>query len=232
MTRVISFGLWGDAPRYVEGAEANVVLARTFYPGWQCWFFCDQTVPADTLTLLSGQSDCRVIISDSTRERQDRLFWRFWAASYEEVDTMIVRDADSRIGRREQLAVLEWLRGGAGFHVMRDSAVHGVPMCGGMWGCHANRLRHIRHMIDAYYEAGGHRVVQCGVDQDFLHQMVWPLAARDCTEHDEFFVGRPFPRTRRNDRLYVGRIFAPDDPDYRAHTPRLRSSDPAARDRS
>ena len=188
--RVISFGLWGNTPKYIEGAEANVVLARRFYPGWQCWFFCDQTVPTETINMLSSQPDCRVIVADSSKERCDRLLWRFCAASYSEVDIMLVRDADSRIGQREQLAVLDWLSKGTSFHIMRDSPSHGVPICGGMWGCHANRMKNIRKNIDAYYDNGG--AIEgykspMKIDQYFLSSVVWSVASQDCTAtHPEF----------------------------------------------
>lgn len=219
--RVISFGLWGDSPRYIEGAEANVVLARRFYPDWKYWFFCDQTVPQKTIDLLSSQPDCKVIMGDSTAERQHRLFWRFWAAENPEVDTMIIRDTDSRIGQREQLAVNDWLAKGTSFHIMRDNPAHGVPICGGMWGCKTEKLRNIRSMIDQYYNEGRHNTVLCGVDQDFLRHTVWPIAAKDCTEHDEFFAKKSFPYTTRHEKYYVGRVFDPAEPDYKQFTPLL-----------
>lgn len=223
--KVISFGLWGNEQKYLEGAEANVILARRFYPGWKCWFFCDQTVPKETLDLLSQQPDCRVMIADSTKERQHRLFWRFWAASYSDVEIMIIRDTDSRIGQREQMAVNDWLSRGTGFHIMRDNPAHGVPMCGGMWGCKADRLRNIRSSIEQYYDEGKHNTVLCGVDQDFLHQVVHPVAFHDCTEHDDFFAKKPFPYIPRHDLYYVGRVFDPVQEDYLQHTPLLQKKE-------
>jgi len=222
MMKVISFGLWGNKPRYIEGAEANVVLARRFYPDWQYWFFCDESVPKETLSLLSKQKDCRVMVTNTKDTRQDRLFWRFWAASYEDVDVMIVRDTDSRIGQREQVAVNDWLNQGTSFHIMRDSPVHNVPMCGGMWGCRAHRLRNIRAAIEKYYDEGKHNTVLCGVDQDFLHQVVWPVAMHDCTEHDDFFAKKTFPYVPRHEKYYVGRVFEPVQSDYQQNTPKLR----------
>ena len=219
--KVISFGLWGNDPRYIDGAESNVLLARQFYPGWNCWFFCDQTVPQETLDLLSQQSDCRVIIADSTKERQHRLFWRFWAASYSDVEIMIIRDTDSRIGQREQMAVNDWLSRGTGFHIMRDNPQHGVPICGGMWGCKTDRLRNIRQLIDNYYDAGLDKEVRFGVDQDFLGATVWAMAQSDCTEHDEFFAKKPFPHIPRHEKYYVGRAFGTTCSDFQQHTKKL-----------
>jgi hypothetical protein len=219
--KVISFGLWGDDPRYIDGAETNVMLARRFYPGWQLWFFADQTVPKETLNILSRQPDCRVMIADSTIERQHRLFWRFWAAAYDEVEVMLIRDTDSRIGQREQLAVQDWLNRGTGFHIMRDSPQHSVAICGGMWGCYTNRLRNIRQLIEQYYNLGKDKVVRFGVDQDFLMEVIWPIAANDCTEHDEYFAKKPFPYIPRHEKYYVGRAFGTTCPDFQQYTKKL-----------
>ena len=219
--KVISFGLWGNNPRYIDGVEANIVFARQFYPDWKLWFFCDQTVPTETVNLISSQPDCRVVLGDSNKERQHRLFWRFWAAEYPEVDVMIIRDTDSRIGQREQLAVMDWLSKGTSFHIMRDNPAHGVPICGGMWGCRTDKLRNIRTLINQYYNEGRHNTVVCGVDQDFLRHTVWPIAQHDCTQNDEFFAKVPFPYTKRHERYYVGRVFDPSEFDYGQYTPRL-----------
>lgn len=218
---VISFGLWGNDPRYVDGAETNVLLARQFYPGWKLWFFCDQTVPQETLDILSKQPECRLLMADSTKERHHRLFWRFWAASYPEVDIMLIRDTDSRIGQREMFAVNEWMNEGTNFHIMRDDPQHGVPICGGMWGCKASCLRNIRQLIDKYYDDGKHNQVRFGVDQDFLMDTIWPIAQHNCTQHDEFFVKRPFPFTTRQPKYYVGRAFGTTCPDWSQHTKKL-----------
>ena len=42
--RVISYGLYGSDPKYVAGALRNVQLQPTYFPGWTCRFYCDESV--------------------------------------------------------------------------------------------------------------------------------------------------------------------------------------------
>src|SRR5262245_48082577 len=50
--RIVSFALWGAAPRYTVGAVRNAHLAPHVYPGWVCRFYCGASVPAATLEVL------------------------------------------------------------------------------------------------------------------------------------------------------------------------------------
>ena len=43
---VIAFSLYGDEPRYGEGAVLNVVEAKKWLPDWVCRFYCDSSVPS------------------------------------------------------------------------------------------------------------------------------------------------------------------------------------------
>ena len=225
LKKVISFGLWGDAERYLPGAEANVLLARRFYPGWECWFWVDQTVSVKFLNRLRNQSNCRILYMDSTKTKIDRLIWRFLTAKFCDVGIVLIRDADSRLSEREQHAVAAWLEAGTGFHVMRDHPLHNVPILGGMWGYHAKHLRHIRTLIDDYYQTGRHHKVSWGVDQDFLSHSVWPIAKTDCTIHDSFHSDNPFPYGRRDELNFVGRPLFPDHVDWDELTPRLNEQE-------
>jgi hypothetical protein len=61
------------------------------------------------------------------------MLWRFRPA-FEEDDTIVlVRDADSRLSRRERAAVEDWLASDFDFHIMRD---------------HAGLHRHLRLVVD------------------------------------------------------------------------------------
>ena len=36
---VISFGLYGDKKKYTIGALRNALLAKVYFPGWECRFY-------------------------------------------------------------------------------------------------------------------------------------------------------------------------------------------------
>ncbi len=219
--KVISFGLWGDDPRYVRGAEANVVLAREHYPGWECWFWVDQTVPHNVVRLLENQPDCRVIMEDSADYEMPRLFRRFLSIEFAEVEIVIVRDADSRLSKREKLAVVHWLDSSNKFHVMRDCPFHKAKMLGGMWGCRAASLRNIRELIVEYLQNHRNYKPRTGIDQDFLDAEIWPSASSSCTVHDPYFSNQPFPDNSLDIENFIGRIYSAWNADWEIHTPRL-----------
>ncbi len=228
---IISFGLWGDKERYIKGAEANVVLARQFYPGWECWFWVDETVPLDAVQLLNYQSDCRIIFRDSRHTSIDKLLWRFFSIDEPDVEVMIVRDSDSRINEREANAVVQWLASDNQFHVLRDHPSHDTEILGGMWGARKNPNRNYRALADKFYESKNVKL-GTGIDQAFLRVMIWPHAKNSCFIHDSRNDKYPFPCSDSKSEVgyFIGRQFFPHDNDWNQFTPPLseKSIDPSS----
>lgn len=212
---LISFSLWGSNPKYTHGAIRNATLAASWYKGWRCRFYCDEeSVPDAVITHLSQLPNSETVRMRISDEPHWSMFWRFYAADDPSVDRVIFRDADSRIGQREAMAVQAWVSSGKGFHVMRDHPQHGTPICGGMWGVCGGKLKDIHSMISDYYAKGLDKTVLWGLDQDFLTHTVWPMAKDDVLEHDEFFAKKPFP-LMRDPKHFVGQVYDENDkPQY------------------
>jgi hypothetical protein len=208
---VISFSLWGSNPKYTVGAIKNIKLASMYYPTWQCWFYCDvETVPKEVVEEISSHSKTKVIPIEASRERNDGMFWRFYAIENPEVELFVSRDCDSRITQREGMSVLEWISSGKSFHVMRDHPHHGTVILGGMWGVKAEKLRNIKTLIDNYYQTDKWKNPVCGVDQDFLRDFIWETAKDDCYENDEFFAKKPFTLPR-DPKHFIGQVYDEND---------------------
>ena len=79
-TGIISFSLWGDNPIYCYGAIANAKLAKLWYPGWVCRFYCGESVPEDTIQDLLDLNNVEIILEDEVGDWTG-MFWRFKAAS-------------------------------------------------------------------------------------------------------------------------------------------------------
>jgi hypothetical protein len=133
MKKLISFCLWGDNPVYNIGAIRNAEIAKEIYPDWVCRYYIGKSTPANTIEKLKTFDNVEIV---EMVEEGDwtGMFWRFYPASEEGVDVVIVRDCDSRLNLREKEAVLEWLNSDKGFHIMRDHPAHGTEILGGMWG--------------------------------------------------------------------------------------------------
>ncbi len=195
MTNIISFSLWGNDERYTKGAIANGHLAKTVYPGWDCWFWVGADVDDEVRKVLEGFG--RVL--EMPPGNWTSMFWRFYPAAHDVV--MISRDTDSRLSFRERMAVDEWLAGDKDFHIMRDHPFHATPILGGMWGSRNGILPDIYKQTQKYTDN------RWQVDQDFLADVVYPIVVSRACVHDEFHERKPFPHSRRDARFFVGQAY-------------------------
>jgi hypothetical protein len=202
--RLISFSLWGAAPKYLGGAIRNVELAPEIYPGWTCRFYCGSSVPPDVLARLRSFSGVQVVTRTEAGDWRG-MFWRFEAAADPDAEAIVFRDADSRLNRRERAAVDAWLASGRAAHVMRDHPEHGVPMLGGMWGVRGGVLSDIVSAIAAWPQEN-----RWQTDQEFLAAIIAPRLRPHWIEHDEFWARQPFPTPVRG-REFVGQPFDEHD---------------------
>jgi hypothetical protein len=202
--KLLSFALWGAKATYTVGAIRNAELAPVVYPGWVCRFYCGTSVPAATLRALAELPHVQVVTVPEPGDWR-ALFWRFRPAGEADVEVMLSRDTDSRLGARERAAVDVWLASDCDFHVMRDHPLHEMSILGGLWGVRGGLLRDIDALVAHYPQ---HDTYQ--VDQRFLEEVVAPRVRDRWLEHDGYFVRKPFP-TRRTGRGFVGQPFDEHD---------------------
>jgi hypothetical protein len=219
MRKALSFSLWGNDPKYVVGMRKNIELAARYYPGWEVWvctteehrdFECDRKIVYDFDAM------------------PDSLFWRIKIATYDFLDIVCIRDADSRISARERDAVAEWEESETALHVMRDHPAHGAPIMGGMWGCRPTLLPEgfrdnlTRYRMDLRMDGADKRETQpyegrfgWMSDQPFLTAALWDVVpAHDRMVHDDYkrYEGaRNFrvPKTTAMD--FVGQVYSATD---------------------
>lgn len=199
MKKIISFSLWGDNPKYTIGALYNAELTPQVYPGWISRFYIGTSTPPNVGRKLERLGSEVIYMSEPGDWRG--MFWRFYPAGEEDVEAMLSRDTDSRLNLREKAAVDQWMASDKEFHIMRDHPAHSAPIMGGMWGARGNVLRDIKKMIDEYHKGDFWQV-----DQNFLHEQVYPIVRNRAFVHDEFFEKNPFPTARQNYE-FVGDVF-------------------------
>ena len=201
MKKIISYSIWGNNPRYTQGAIQNAKLSSYYYPGWINRFYCGYDTPKDILKTLKNTNNTEIII---VKEPTDwtGMFWRFYAAS--DSDIMISRDSDSRISKREACAVNDWLSSNNDFHIMRDHPYHARPIMGGMWGCKNGILSNIKDLILNF-----NKINKYEIDQDFLSNMIYPIIKNRSTVHDPFYEQKPFPSDcgERISAFHIGQAY-------------------------
>ena len=55
ISKIISFSLWGDNPKYCVGVIKNILLAYKHFPGWIVHVYYDDTVPNEILDHIEIQ---------------------------------------------------------------------------------------------------------------------------------------------------------------------------------
>ena len=207
---IMAFSLFGDKPKYCQGAIYNAKLAKFIYPGWDVRIYYDETVPADIISTLRGLNVD--LIKKTRSDGMHGMFWRLFAADDTRYDKWVIRDADSRLGYREKQAVDDWIESGLPFHTMRDHPYHEQPIM----GCAFGGLTGSFQMAEAINGWTGNG--KYGDDEHFLAEVVWPQIKNRTLVHDSCSslqrwdggVIRPFPTPREFGR-FVGEIFDEND---------------------
>jgi hypothetical protein len=181
MNKIISFSIWGDNPKYVDGILRNIELQPSIYPDWKIRCYIDETVPQNLCTKIEQAAE---VIYMSKSDGNYGLFWRFEPLKDLTIDRFIVRDSDSRLNIREAAAVKEWEESGLEFHIMRDHPQHGAKICGGMWGATSKFINKIAPIYDnelnnflsnlSFQRLFTSRGKYFNCDQPFLWSVVWP----------------------------------------------------------
>ena len=147
MRKVISFSLYGDNPKYTLGAIKNIDLHlnQKIYKDWIFRFYVNNTVPQKIIDELKSKN-AEIINMDDSYLNNFGMIWRFLVLEDNDIDIFIVRDVDSRISKREENAVNEWIKSDKEIHVIRDHLHHfhkNYPIQGGLWG-HKNYIKKIK----------------------------------------------------------------------------------------
>lgn len=215
--RYISFSLWGSVTKYLVGAIENVRLAKTLYPDWVCRFYvpCVQDSPKELeRTLLELEAlGAEIRCGDPDIPP---MYWRFIVSDDKHCEHFIVRDADSRLSTREQLAVQQWIDSGKIIHSMRDHGAHCRGLNGGLWGAKGGSLPNmeiaIRDWLKVLCKQHGRTEFNYGDDQEFLGRYIWSRFYMHAMQHDSccnYPDSIPFP-TKRDGYRFVGEVYEHD----------------------
>jgi hypothetical protein len=229
-TRIVSFVVFGSKELYNFGAISNAELLPMIYPDWVGRFYVADDVPSLTVSTLMGMPHIQVVrFSRNDWPGRSAQLLRFFPASEEGVDAVLVRDSDSRVNCREATCVKHWLATDTRFHIMHESmhnSEYGEIM-GGMWGarcaiddissclsCAIPGLEDavamfIKDLSSSTGDGGGARrlVDEYGSDMEFLSKFVAPmLTAHNCVHHVDGNI------TRTLGSLRVPRLPFPPSP--------------------
>mgnify|MGYP000967516622 CR=1 FL=1 len=176
MRKLVSFCLYGTAPRYLNGALENAKLMKAIYPDWQMRVYSEEGIDAKYLEDYDVE-----VVKMGKNNGHMAMFWRMLPIWDDDVDRVIFRDCDSRINMREATAVQEWEQSSYVAHAMHDHPHHQNHLIfGGMWGIMGKSLPHALMLTlkDIYYNHG-----RKGQDTRALSRYVFPYIATKLMTH-------------------------------------------------
>lgn len=189
--KVFTFCLYGNRDKYCLGILENLKLIQEHFPSWSTFVYHASDVPAHILSKIKEFP--RVFLKPTGVEGATNMIHRFFAIDEDAVDTMVVRDADSRVHSRDRWAINNWLESGKLAHIVRDHPYHGAYIMGGVWGLRKGLLPQSMTALFESYRSQ-HRNAH-GEDQYFLARVIYPLICRDAVFHCCVRVSRGEPIT-------------------------------------
>ena len=182
MKQVISYSLYGIQLKFLVGAIKNAQLAQVFFPGFTVRFYVGNSVPTWCRSTLDLFPNVEMIRVDEREDSTARL-WRFRAIYDPEVDVVLSRDCDARLGLREGQAHQEFLDSPYDFHIIRDHPTgHGYRISAGMFACKTASMGFFKQLLDGTPLRDTYMQ-----DQEFLSTQIYPQIASNCLVHDPYY---------------------------------------------
>jgi hypothetical protein len=116
--------------------------------------------------------------------------WRFRAIYDPEVDVVLSRDCDARLGIREAQAHQEFLDSPYDFHIIRDHPTgHGYLISAGMFACKTANMGFFKTLLDQTTLRDTYMQ-----DQEFLSNAIYPNIMEKSLVHDPYYnYPAPYP---------------------------------------
>jgi len=184
--KIISFALWGDNKFYTYGAVENVLLAKEYFPDWICRFYIGRGVPKNIIDNLKTHKNVQLIFRDEAYNLS-HMMWRFEPMFEKDVEVMISRDVDSRLSKKEQLIISDWLKSDKDFHIIRDSPGHKKCIHGGLFGARNKICLPLKKEFDKFP-----RLNEYSNDQKFLWNIVYPHVKNKAYVNDAGYYPEKF----------------------------------------
>jgi hypothetical protein len=217
MIKVFSFCLYGPPnPRYYPiPMTQNVELIQKHFPKWKVYLYVSPDVDSEFIQQISKFSN--VVLKPTgklgTINRLERLF----AIDEPEVDTMFVRDADSRVHWKDRWAINDFLSKPHFLaHVIRDHKEHGVKLLAGLWGMYKIQGIHIQTLYEQFLKNPKDLFFgEDGIDQSFLGGYLYPILKPKLLVHYSHKLllsgenGSEFPFTY-DEQYHCGKVDGPE----------------------
>lgn len=198
---IVSFCIYGSNDKYCRGLLENIEIIIKKLENFHIFIYVGDNVPKQWIDKYSEYDKVKLIYTN--RIGHDNMINRFLAIDEDNVDLMIVRDADSRIHDRDLWCINHFIHSNFGAHTIRDHQYHTIQIMGGLWGLKKGFLNKPIRELYSLYNSSNTVVNQIQHDQYFLRDILYNLIKHSliiyglsidlCFGPDEHFLIIPFP---------------------------------------
>jgi hypothetical protein len=180
--KIISYSLYGDNPKYINGLKYNLNLLDKVFsnPSWIMRVYYNNSV--DIKNFISHERVEYINVG----EDNNYMFWRFYVWDDPEVEIYLCRDIDDRLNFWDYNMVCEWEKTSHNFTVARCHLQHNVDILGGLWGGKPRNFSFkMKDLISEF--SNRHDTTRYNDDQIFLSECVWPLVRQETLSFGFYF---------------------------------------------
>ena len=166
--KVFSFCIYGIENNYYNGLIENIQIIKQYFPDFKIYIYkgiCDPSWTFD--------ESCKII--ETNRSGAINMLYRYLPVTF--ADIGFVRDADSRITKRDRWCIKEFLNSSKKYHIIRDHFYHKSPIMGGIFGW----KQPIKFPIDVEKDVG------YAYDMAYIEKHLYPFVKSDTIVHSNIY---------------------------------------------
>lgn len=196
--KIISFCVWGKSNLYNLGLLENAIQMPKVFPGWIMCVSYTPTANQKIINELSKFPWVEVELYNEPNHSKNTML-RFIPGMHPQNDVVIFRDADSRLLKRDYIAVMDWLNNtDKKVHLMRDHSANKFRIMAGLWGVREGIIAK-PEIVNKFYEYFTKpEFKKWTVDQVYLQKYIYPLIENTTCIHASFNQfeswALPFPK--------------------------------------
>jgi hypothetical protein len=170
--KVFSFCIYGSSPKYCEGLVRNLETIQKEFPDFKVIIYAGYDVPASYMKQYKNFTN--TILKPMTITGHRLMCFRFFPIAEDDVELMLVRDADSRIGHRDTWCIQQFINDKTHtIFTIRDHPEHGTPILGGQWGIKKFSGFLMKDLYGSFLRSYTGNLDSYQVDQIFLREFIY-----------------------------------------------------------
>jgi len=184
--KIVSFCIWGNSDLYNLGLLENAILMPKIFPGWIMSIIYTQTANQKIMKEISKYPWVEMEFIEGPNHSKNTML-RFLAGMKPNNDVVIFRDADSRLLKRDYMAVMDWLNNtDKKVHLMRDHPANQFKIMAGLWGVRDGIIAK-PEIVEKFYEYYKNpEFKKWTIDQVYLQKYIYPLIENTTCIHASY----------------------------------------------